>query len=515
VVKVHRLTSVIIILILAPAVAYGSVDLTGIRVEDPAFSPNGDGRLDQTTLRFAIESDLDWVQLWVWVTDEGGATVRTLAEDEAAEPGEMAKVWDGRDGTGEPAPEGSYTFRLYARAGQDTTPTFSAGTLLDLSSPLFSTLISPNPYTPDLPMADSLLSVKVDVEASEPEDRLAVYLTKDAEPETLCTTRLDMGNTTYECNWDGRESDDGTYPLRVSAYDDAGNVSEASYAVALDTQGPSLVITEPQEGYFNSFPEEVRGLATDLTGIDSLGFRFQADSAYGPVTKEVSGDTLYWQVSWPGDLQTDGTYNLGVYSSDIPGHTATTAREVVIDTQAPDAPEIDPLPAEVYHPRVTVTGTCPGRDSLFLSLNDEIARRLACAAAGTFSTDVTLLEGANTLQATARDKAGNQSPPSEVVTVTYIRSVGIVVPERFGPDSVIDVTLAKEADLIRLMIYTLEGSHVSTITKPSPALVDEIKWDLRDSDGKKVRNGLYLLVFELVYSDGESSTEKKAVVVAR
>jgi hypothetical protein len=65
------------------------------------------------------------------------------------------------------------------------------------------------------------------------------------------------------------------------------------------------------------------------------------------------------------------------------------------------------------------------------------------------------------------------------------------------------------------MIYTLEGSHIATITKPSPALVDEIEWDLRDSDGKGVRNGVYLLVFELVYSDGESRTEKKAVVVAR
>ena len=150
-----------------------------------------------------------------------------------------------------------------------------------------------------------------------------------------------------------------------------------------------------------------------------------------------------------------------------------------------------------------------------MSLNDEIAERLACPAAGTFSAEVTLLEGTNTLKATARDKAGNQSPPSQTVTVTYIKSVGIIVPERFGPDSVIDVTLSKEADLIKITVYTLDGAYISTIAKTSPALVDEIRWDLRDSDGEQVRNGVYLLVFELAYSDGESRTEKKAVVVAR
>ena len=506
---------ILVITVLIPAVAFGSIDLTGIRVENPAFSPNGDGRLDRSTLRVTIESDLDWVQLWVWVTDGEGQSVRSLAEDEAAEPGDMGKVWDGRNDAGEPAPEGYYTFNLYARAGQDTTPTFSAGTVLDLTAPVFSALISPNPYTPDLAMADSLLSVKVFVEASDPDDWLSIYLTKDALPETLCSRKLDMGDTTYECSWDGRESDDGTYPVRVSVYDKAGNISEASYAVDLDTHGPSLGITEPQQAYLNTFPDQARGFASDGVGIDSVGFRFLADAEFGPVTVEASGDTLYWHVPWPGDLQTDGSYRLEVYSSDLPGHTATATKEIVIDTQAPDAPEIDAPPAEVYNPRFTVTGTCPGRDSLFLSLNAEIVERLACPAAGSFSAAVTLVEGINTLQATARDKAGNQSPPSEMVMVTYIKAVGITVPERFGPDSVIDFTLSKDADAIYLRIFTLDGSHISTITKRSPDLVDEMKWNLTDSDGEDVRNGVYLLVFEVVYSDGESKIEKKAVVVAR
>ncbi len=505
----------LLIICLVHSVALGSVTITDIRVENPKFSPNGDGRLDSTVVNFTVASDLDWVLIWVRIIDDQGLTVRTLAEDEAAEPGTLAEVWDGRNAAGEPASEGYYTFRLHARAGQDTTPTFSVGTVLDVTAPVFSALISPNPYTPDLPMADSLLSIKVFVSASEPEDWLAVCLTADALPETLCAVNLDLGDTTYECTWDGREMGDGTYPLRVSAYDNAGNTGEASYAVNLDTQSPSIGITEPQQTYLNEFPDRAAGFASDRGGIDSLGFRFLADSEYGPVVVETSGDTLYWYVPWPEDLYTDGTYKLEVLASDFPGHTGKAAKEISIDTHAPDAPEIAPPPAEIYHPRLTVTGTCSGRDSLLLYLNGEIIRRLSCPVAGTFSSEVTLVEGVNTLQAVARDKAGNISPPSQVVTVIYVKTAGIEVPERFDSDSIIHVTLSKDADLINLRIYALDGALVASMTKTSPDLVDEMSWDLKDTGGKEVKNGVYLMVFETTYSDGDRNIEKMAVVVAR
>ena len=511
--KMLRLALLIICLV--PTVALASVEITDIRVENPVFSPNDDGRLDSSIVDFTIGSDLDWVLIWVWITDDRGQTVVTLAEDEAAEPGTLVKAWDGRNAAGQPSSEGYYTFRLYARAGEDTTPTFSAGTVLDVTAPAFSTLISPNPYIPDLPMADSLLSVKVFVEASQPEDRLSICLMADALPETLCTTNLDLGDTTYECTWDGREMDDGTYPVRVSVFDKAGNTNEASYAFDLDTQSPSLGITEPQQTYLNTLPDRASGFASDRGGIDSLGFRFLSDADHGPVIIEASGDTLYWYVPWPDDLHTDGTYNLEIYASDSPGHTATATKEIVIDTQAPEAPEFDAPPAEVHHPRLTVTGTCSARDSLFLHLNGEITRRLSCSAAGTFSTDVTLMEGANTLQATARDLAGNPSLPSQIVTVAYVKTVGIDVPEKFGSDSVIDFTLSKNADLMDLRIYTLDGAYIATVTKASPDLVDEMTWDLKDTDGREVKNGVYLMVFEIAYSDGDRKIEKRAVVVAR
>ena len=93
--------------------------------------------------------------------------------------------------------------------------------------------------------------------------------------------------------------------------------------------------------------------------------------------------------------------------------------------------------------------------------------------------------------------------------------MGITVPERFSSDSTIDFTLAKAANLITMRIFTLEGTFVATVTEPSPELVGEMTWNLEDAGGQRVRNGIYVMVFEIQYSDGDARVEKKAVVVAR
>jgi flagellar hook assembly protein FlgD len=509
------LNLVLLFIALFPALACCSVRITDIKVENSVFSPNGDGVLDSSYVSFSVITDLGWAAIWVWVTDAGGTTVRTLAADQAAAPGTVEKAWDGRTASGQRAPEGNYAFRMYARAGEDTTPAFSAGILLDVSAPTFSTLISPSPYAPDLALADSLLSVKVFIEGSEPDDWLSVSVTVDELPETLCTEQLDLGDTTYECTWDGRSESDGVYALGVAVYDKAGNRNEAMYAVDLDIQGPSLAITGPARTYLDALPERVAGFAFDRSGIDSLGFRFLADAEYGPVMLEGSGDTLYWYVPWPEDLPPNRTYALQVMARDTPGHTTTATREAVIDTEAPQSPVLSPLPASASRPRVQISGTCSGLDSVFVYLNGEMEGGLVCSAAGTFSIDVMLAEGTNTIYAVARDKAGNTSPPSETLTITYTKVVGISVPEVFNPESIMDITLAQPADLITLRVYSLEGAYVATLSKRSPDLVDEMTWDLRDSQGEHVKNGAYLMVFEIDYSSGDRTVEKRAVVVVR
>jgi hypothetical protein len=364
-------------------------------------------------------------------------------------------------------------------------------------------------------MADSLLSIEVSIEGSEPDDWLSVAVTLEALTETLCTRQLDLGDTAYECNWDGRSNDDGLYPLEVVTYDRAGNTNRAFYAVDLDTRGPSLTITEPEGTHLSTLPERAAGTAFDRGGLDSLGFRFLADTDHGPVVTEVSGDTVYWHVPWPESLLSDGSYQLQIYARDVPGHTAIAGIDIAIDTDAPDTPVLAALPEEVHSPLLEITGTCSARDSLLLYLNGTVEERLVCTSTGTFSALIIVGEGTNTIQAGAKDRAGNRSPLTDVHTVIYTKRVGFRVPEILKPGSVMDFTLAEAADLITLRVFTLEGSYVATVSKPAPDIVDEITWDLADSGGDDVRNGVYLLIFEIDYSGGGREVEKKAVMVIR
>jgi hypothetical protein len=507
----------ILLLAMLPAAGLASVEISDISVENPFFSPNGDGVRDSSVIAFTVSSSLDWVTIWLTVTDQGGTPVRVLASDQAQMPGRIRKAWDGRTSQGGMAPEGSYTFGLWARAADDSTPTLFASTMLDITPARFTVLISPNPYAPDLPLADTLLTVEVSIEDSQPQDWLIVRVLVEDDPDTICVRQLSQGDVVYTCQWDGRSEADGTYPLEVATQDRAGNSYRASYAVVLDTEPPLLSLDYPAVTKINFFPDSIAGTAQDESGIDSIGFRFSEDTDYAPVEviATAPSEPSLWWVKWPDSLDEDGAYHLQVIAFDKLGHQSKHALTLNIDTTAPAAPSLASLPAKVTSPRLTVSGSCSANDSVIIYLNGLAASRLKCQAAGNFSATLSLSQGTNAIYAISKDSSGNRSTPSDTQTVNFVVEVGIQVPERFGANSIIQIDLAKPADRITLRLFTLDGSYVSTVTKSSPGLNDEMTWDLTDAGGDQVRNGVYLMVFEVSYQDGGQLIEKKAVVVSR
>ncbi len=69
-----------------------------------------------TTIRYAIERAGN---LKLTIYDASGRMVRTLV-DEFAGPGRGEATWDGRDGQGNPAPSGVYTYRIDAAGFRET-----------------------------------------------------------------------------------------------------------------------------------------------------------------------------------------------------------------------------------------------------------------------------------------------------------------------------------------------------------------------------------------------------------
>ena len=74
------------------------------------FTPNGDGSRDVATW---TATTTEAGRVGIRIVDGTGATVRTLSA--AAGVGPVAVSWDGKDATGQPAPDGMYEARIYPR----------------------------------------------------------------------------------------------------------------------------------------------------------------------------------------------------------------------------------------------------------------------------------------------------------------------------------------------------------------------------------------------------------------
>jgi len=500
---------------LLPAPCSGMVEIGSVTVTVPFFSPNGDGIQDFTTVSFEITSDLETVAVWVNVNDADGIPVRVLAEGEKRAPSKITKIWDGRTSSGETAPEGTYTFEIFAIGDSQTAGPVWASVRLDNTAPGFNALIWPNPYSPDIEPADSVVTIEITPLDASPQDRVIAWIVIDEEPDTLCGFEITETSSSLVCTWDGRNQQDGLYSLWLKALDRAGNSSTGSYLIDLDIEGPSIGFLHPLTSILTSLPDSVSGFIHDRNGIDSLGLRFTEEGRFTYPTVRAIRDTVFWSAVWPESLLMEGEFRLECIGTDSLGHWSSQVFTVTVDTTPPMRPVLAALPSETGDPEVEVSGTSTPLDSVIVYVNDEPGGRGKCSASGTFSISVTLDLGSNWIYAIAIDVAGHVSAPSETLWIEYVERPGIWVPEHLQSDSSIEVNLARKPSNITMHVYSLDGEHVASVVWKHPSQYGEYQWDLRDGEGNLVRNGVYVLIFEIDYTDGGSTVERKAVVISR
>ncbi len=508
----------ILILLILPVPAVASVGITGLDASPDPFSPNGDGVRDSTVVSFNLETDQEAAFIWVTVTDSEDRVVIRLAEAESAQPGPIEKKWLGQTSSGNPAPDGIYTFEVKAKAGSDSTPVSARSVFLDTTAPVIESVRPhPSPYAPEAPNADSLLTIDIDIAGSNQGDWLTAVMQVPDDPLTLCSPSLSANDSTYTCSWDGRENLDGLYTLQVTTFDPAGNSAVSSHSVDLDLKGPDLFIDYPNTAVMDTFPDVVRGTYFDRNDVVSIGFRFHGGMDYVEVTVPDPAPCcpIPWSVEWPDSLRRDGTFFPEIRATDTPGYETEFKRQVKIKTAPSNAPTLNPLPERVSDPELVVTGTCGAADTVFIYLNGSVGGKTNCSGSGTFRDTLELDLGMNEIYAISKDLAGHYSDPSETVTVEYHESIGISVDERLSGPAAIELNLTKDANQIVLRIYSPLGTYVQTVVENNPEQYGQMVWDLTDSDGKQVKNGPYALVFEIRYEDGSTDIEKLAVVVAR
>ena len=323
-----------------------SVGTSASALAHRAFSPNGDGWRDTIEINWTADRDFDALRLGVFRSD--GTLVGSVTVPQTS-AGAHAFAWDGRVNATLLA-DGRYLVSLAGSAGGSTFSnpgmTFRTAALarygltIDRVPPVVTgssiggSLISPN--------GDGILdSVPLALVASGA-DRwtFAAAPVVGSSLGPVVTTASGAGGTA-RLTWTGRTNGgavvpDGSYRLRITAIDNAGNHVSRSWTVRVDTTPATLTASASPA----SFSPDGDGTA-DLTRI-----AWTATERVSGVVRIRRGTTLVrsWTlvagtsgvVAWngldgSGARVADGTYTAEVITRDAAGNRSARTTPVVVD----------------------------------------------------------------------------------------------------------------------------------------------------------------------------------------
>jgi flagellar hook assembly protein FlgD len=198
------------------------------------FSPNGDGRLDTVRVTGTASGAASWQVLISPAADLTGAPVRTISGTGET----VSATWDGRDDAGSPVPDGPWRLRLVATdaAGNQAATEFIV--TLDVTPPAGGATLSPATLSPNgdgYAESATLRWSKTDVAKATIDVLKGSSVIRSVAPAATATA----------WTWDGRDKAargvaDGTYVLRLTLLDAAGNQYQARLVAVVDRTAAML-----------------------------------------------------------------------------------------------------------------------------------------------------------------------------------------------------------------------------------------------------------------------------------
>lgn len=502
--------------------------LSNVRVDRPAFSPNGDGVRDSVRISWSDTLAAESLRVEIRPSLQGSVLIRSVAYGPLP-PGSYGFTWDGRDSLGAIAPEAQYTiFVIELTSTGSAVPNGlgAAASILDLTPPPVPTI--------DEPLAGfDTTSAQLPVSGFAPgADSVVVY----ANGFPADSARVSAADNSFAAAVPLVE---GPNTVAVLGYDRAGNFSGLSTAVAgtyRNTPDLTLVRAAPFEFSPNN---DGRIDTTRLSlRIDVATTRLRVEVR--PSVPYLTGTTLADTVAvvrlhdqpiaagdhvfpWTGLDSTgtavpDGNWyfyvqaeSAGVDGTPHPGRRVTA--RMVVDRTAPPVPAPDAgTPTRTTRNRITLAGNTPGADSVLVARGGVVVARPTGAR---WSAEVSLVLGDNSFTFEAVDRAGNRSAISPPFVVTYEEPIGFHAPERFRAGDVFDVNVTRTARSVRIDLYELSGRRVRTLTVNQLNQRYELEWNLLDDLGRTVGDGPYVARATVSYEDGTTSISTAAVVVAK
>lgn len=206
----------------------------------------------------------------------------------------------------------------------------------------------------------------------------------------------------------------GTYPVRASVVDGAGNTSSATQELTVDTVLPVVTIG---------------GGVSVITNDPTRTISGTSDIAPGStVTVKVGSQTLTALVQPSGtwnvapDALSDGTYQVSASVTDLAGNEGTTSQALLVDTVAPAVTISGGAQALTNHARPTISGTAAvaSGTKVTVTLADETLTGLV-QSGGAWSVKAAFLsDGPHRVVMSVSDAAGNRASVIQTLTVDTV-----------------------------------------------------------------------------------------------
>lgn len=268
-----------------------------------------------------------------------------------------------------------------------------------------------------------------------------VDLTLDSASGSYKGTVVAPNTTSWNANSDHKFH--GTVVVEDTAGNKAtGTVTEFPGLAlrVLEKNKPTVAVTYPTAGaYITSAQPTIKWTVTDPdSGIDpaTIGIKIDGGSVITTGITKTQTTNGYACEYTPTAALGEGAHTFSFSVSDNDGNAAAPVSvSVTIDTVPPTLNITAPVEGTITNKStVQVEGTTNDATSspvtLKVSVNGAAAKAITVNPDGSFSTSVTLSEGANTIQVTATDAAGKTTTISRTVTldtsIPVIQSVTLV-----------------------------------------------------------------------------------------
>ena len=379
-------------------------------VVDPALiSPNGDSVKDQAEIELDLKAE---ARVTLTILNSASTPVTTLIDGAVLPIGPHTAIWDGLG-----VADGDYVAVLRAEH-----PT--ASTLFEESEIAITVDTVAPAVTIASPAADGFQSLPAAINGSITDDHLERFEIEVGPTAGALTTVAE--DTLPASGVLARLSSlgDGSYRLRATASDQAGNTTELDFIFEIDSTPPALVLTAPIEGTFvarlpGGVPLPVTG-SVEEANLDrydlEVGFG-DPPSVFVPLAGGTSVPTEPTLATWDLETLPDGHYTLRLSATDQAANFRIVETDVILDTTPPTVVIETPAPDAVASEAIGVGGTVNDDNFHAGTLGvapattpdrvTELQSFTSPVTAGVLVESLALVDGSYILELRAEDLAGN------------------------------------------------------------------------------------------------------------